>query len=63
MTFHGPSSANYDVALEPFLFSDWSHNSAFEDYSEELRHPPIKMKSVILNGKGTTVLFEVLRVC
>lgn len=53
MTFHGPSSADYDVALEPFLFGDWSHNSAFEDYGAELRHPPISMKTVILNGKGT----------
>ncbi len=53
ITFHGPMSSAYDVALEPFLFSDWSHNSAFEDYSEELRRPPAKMKTVILNGKGT----------
>lgn len=52
MTFHGPSSADYDVALDPFLFSDWSHNSAFEDYGLELRKPPIKMQTVILNGKG-----------
>jgi FtsP/CotA-like multicopper oxidase with cupredoxin domain len=52
MTFHGPSSANYDVAVDPLLFGDWSHNSAFEDYAEELRHPPANMKTVILNGKG-----------
>ncbi|KAF7504966.1 hypothetical protein GJ744_001547 [Endocarpon pusillum] len=52
ITFHGPSSADYDVALEPFLFGDWSHNSAFEDYSVELRNPPTLMKTVILNGKG-----------
>ncbi|KAL9126844.1 MAG: hypothetical protein Q9217_004171 [Psora testacea] len=52
ITFHGPSSADYDVALEPFLFGDWSHNSAFQDYAAELRQPPAKMQTVILNGKG-----------
>lgn len=52
LTFHGPSSADYDVALEPFLFGDWSHNSAFEDYNAELVNPPAKMKTVILNGRG-----------
>lgn len=53
MTFHGPSSADYDEALEPFLISDWSHNSAFQDFAAEL-HPGPKpnMTSVILNGKG-----------
>ena len=52
ITFHGPASADFDVALDPFLFGDWSHNSAFQDFSVELRNPPAKMQTVILNGKG-----------
>lgn len=53
MTFHGPSAANYEEALPPFLISDWSHNSAFHDFHVELAGPgrPI-MQSIILNGKG-----------
>jgi FtsP/CotA-like multicopper oxidase with cupredoxin domain len=61
MTFHGPSSAEYDVAIDPLLFGDWSHNSAFEDYASELRNPPASMKTVILNGKGTISSFTVLQ--
>ena len=52
MTFHGPSSADYDEALEPFIFSDWSHNSAFEDFSMEIRGRRPEMQSNILNGAG-----------
>ena len=55
LTFHGPSSADYDEALEPFLISDWSHNSAFQDFHAELigkKETRPHMSSVILNGKG-----------
>ena len=52
MTFYGPSSADYDEAIAPFLFSDWSHDSAFQDFSEELHGNPPQMQTVILNGKG-----------
>lgn len=62
MTFYGPSSADYDVSIDPIMFGDWSHNSAFEDYGAELRKPPAKMQTVILNGKGTRSLFEALQV-
>jgi FtsP/CotA-like multicopper oxidase with cupredoxin domain len=62
LTFHGPSSAEYDVAVKPLLFGDWSHNSAFEDYASELRDPPAKMKTVILNGKGAISSFTFLQV-
>lgn len=52
LTFHGPAAADYDEAMEPFMFSDWSHNSAFEDFSEEIRgHPPF-LQTNILNGAG-----------
>ncbi len=40
LTFHGPTSADFDEAMEPFMFSDWSHNSAFEDFSSEIRGKP-----------------------
>ena len=53
MTFHGPSAANYEEALPPFLISDWSHNSAFHDFHVELAGPGRPtMQSIILNGKG-----------
>ena len=53
MTFHGPSSANYEEALPPFLISDWSHNSAFTDFHKELAGPGRPtMQSIILNGVG-----------
>ncbi|KAG8531800.1 uncharacterized protein KY384_003436 [Bacidia gigantensis] len=52
LTFYGPSAGDYDVALDPYLFGDWSHNSAFEDYAVELHDPPAHMTTVILNGRG-----------
>lgn len=52
LTFHGPHSGDFHVALDPYLFGDWSHNSAFEDYSAELRAPPARLNTVILNGRG-----------
>ena len=53
MTFHGPSAANYEEALPPFLISDWSHNSAFHDFHVELAGPGRPtMQSIILNGRG-----------
>lgn len=52
MTFHGPTAADYDVALKPFIISDWSHNSAFQDFSIEIRTGQPPMQSNILNGAG-----------
>ena len=52
MTFYGPSADDYDEALKPFMFSDWSHNSAFEDFGSEIRGNPPSMQSNILNGAG-----------
>lgn len=43
------------------MFGDWSHNSAFEDYGAELRDPPAKMQTVILNGKGMKPLHKALQ--
>ena len=55
MTFYGPSTGNYDNALEPFLFGDWSHNSAFEDFYGELHGGHPMMQTTILNGRGKSV--------
>ena len=52
MTFHGPSSADFDEAMDPFMFSDWSHNSAFEDFSQEIHGGQPSMQSNVLNGAG-----------
>ena len=51
MTSHGPSAANYEEALPPFLNGDWSHNSAFHDFHVELAGPGRPtMQSIISNG-------------
>lgn len=34
------------------MFSDWSHNSAFEDFSSEIRGAPPFLQTNILNGAG-----------
>lgn len=52
MTFHGPASADYDEAIEPFMFSDWSHDSAFEDYYIEKYVGSPTMQTNVLNGRG-----------
>ena len=53
MTIYGPSSANYDEAIDPLLVTDWNHRSAFEDfYLETSKEGPPKMTSILLNGRG-----------
>ena len=50
---HGPSSANYDVDLGPWLLSDWYHADAFSlDYIDETTHLAAIPESSVLNGKG-----------
>ena len=54
MTIYGPSSTEYDEAVEPILMTDWSHRSAFQDFYLEMgkgKGPP-KMTSALMNGKG-----------
>jgi Multicopper oxidase len=56
MTIYGPSSSQYDEALDPFLMTDWNHRSAFQDFYQELGvngSAPPKMTSILLNGRGT----------
>ena len=53
MTFYGPSSANYDFAIDPTLMTDWNHESAFTDiYQMYLGGGPPVMNSILLNGIG-----------
>lgn len=54
ITIYGPSSSNYDEARNPILFTDWSHQSAFKQYTQELTGKPQipKMNSVLINGTG-----------
>ena len=52
MTIYGPSSANYDEALEPILMTDWSHRSAFEDFYLEMNERRPLMTSSLMNGRG-----------
>lgn len=54
MTIFGPSSANYDEAVDPLLMTDWVHQSAFSLFWQEItpRQRPPRMQSVLLNGIG-----------
>lgn len=52
LLIHGPTSANWDEQLEPILISDWSHNSAFQDFGQELAGLRPPMQTVLLGGIG-----------
>ena len=51
MTIYGPS-ANYDEAKEPILMTDWSHQSALQDFYQEMRGIKAIMTSPLMNGLG-----------
>lgn len=54
LTIFGPSSANYDEAVDPLLMADWNHQSAFSLFYQEItpgKGPP-SMTSILLNGIG-----------
>ncbi|MCJ1470910.1 hypothetical protein MMC07_009558 [Pseudocyphellaria aurata] len=54
LTIYGPSSANYDTAIDPILMTDWNHRSGFEDFQKELTGNPLPvMDSILLNGNGS----------
>ena len=58
MTIYGPSSANYDEAIDPLLVTDWNHRSAFTDFSKLITYKenePPSMTSVLLNGIGRLI--------
>ena len=56
MVIHGPTSGNWNEALDPILISDWNHDSAFAAFQVELdASPPFfapSSDSVVLNGIG-----------
>lgn len=54
ITIFGPSSYDYDEAIDPILIADWGHRSAFQDWPKQLTGNPSypKMNSVLLNGLG-----------
>ena len=52
MTIYGPSSANYDEAIEPILMADWSHRSAFQDFYKEINGARPAMTTSLMNGRG-----------
>lgn len=52
MTIYGPSSADYDDAIEPILMTDWNHRSAFQDWAYRPISGLPPMTNILLNGKG-----------
>ncbi|OOF96743.1 multicopper oxidase [Aspergillus carbonarius ITEM 5010] len=58
LTIHGPTSADYDKAIDPIIFTDHNHRSAFQEYYQEqfatanLSRVPPKQTSILLNGHG-----------
>ena len=53
LTIFGPSTAQYDDALDPWLVTDWAHESAFTGFNKELTKPPPPLDTILLNGTGT----------
>lgn len=49
---HGPSSANYDIDVEPLLITDWYHADAFSYFHEEITDHAHIPTGTLLNGKG-----------
>ncbi|KAK4119022.1 multicopper oxidase [Parathielavia appendiculata] len=53
LVIHGPSSANWDVDLGPWLISDWYHDDAFRLLYYEFQTDRAAIpNSMVLNGKG-----------
>ncbi|KAI5778350.1 multicopper oxidase-domain-containing protein [Geopyxis carbonaria] len=53
MTIFGPSSDDYDTAVDPILMTDWGHRSAFEDWSYSQHGGKYDgLDSILLNGIG-----------
>ena len=59
MTIHGPSSADYDVAIRPTLMTDWAYRSAFDVWWDNLHgikrngeKVELNMDTILLNGTG-----------
>ena len=54
MTFHGPSSSEFDEAINPpLIMTDWGHNSAFNALTTGLAH-----LDILLDGRGNVTNFN-----
>jgi hypothetical protein len=53
IVIHGPSSANYDIDLGPWLLSDWYHEDVFSlEWVGVTTFLAALPETSILNGKG-----------
>lgn len=52
LLIHGPTSANWDVELDPIMMADWFNANAFSAFHTELEHPPPLSDAVLLGGIG-----------
>lgn len=54
LTIFGPSSADYDEAIDPTLMTDNLHDSAFTEFHKEITpgQGPPQMVNILLNGTG-----------
>lgn len=52
VVINGPSSANYDIDVEPLLITDWYHADAFSYFHEEITDHAHYPTGTLLNGKG-----------
>ncbi|KAI1328021.1 multicopper oxidase [Xylariaceae sp. FL0255] len=49
---YGPTSADWDVELGPFLMTDWVHNTAYIAFESEMEGTPPQSDSIVVNGHG-----------
>ncbi|KAL1847322.1 hypothetical protein Plec18170_008670 [Paecilomyces lecythidis] len=52
LLIHGPTSANWDVELDPIMMADWFNANAFSAFHTELENPPPLSDAVLLEGIG-----------
>lgn len=53
LLIHGPTSANWDVELDPIMMADWFNANAFAAFHTELGpKPPPLSNAVLLGGIG-----------
>ncbi|GAB7354000.1 hypothetical protein MBLNU459_g4593t2 [Dothideomycetes sp. NU459] len=55
LTLYGPSSADYDEALEPILVNDWMHDTANNLFKQELNGGIPILDSILLGGTANSV--------
>lgn len=55
LTIYGPSSGNFDEALQPALISDWTHDTAPVVFLQELTGSAPVMDNILFNGNGSYI--------